>query len=547
MIFIWGIMDIDEYYGMGKGGKAMGYSNGFFTGIIAVCIILIPVACNCDYVPREGFVTLEFSDSHYMDYTGIFPMLESYGLKASFAYITEISQLGIEHDAWMMQEIYLAGHEVQDHTTRHDYMWASHIDTVEDGVTDWVPYTFADVATWDSLCERSLFIIDSLGIEDVIGWGHPGGGVNAVVPGHPTWRWRGMQNDSLYDLISTKFPYALVGGGVHPHTAHLNLRGHNCPDRYPFFCVAHNTIDTKGAEEVKTALADAVAGGLWYLMQSHVWKLPRVAKMESLLEWLDTTDIEILTCVDGWQRIAYGQPDPFANQFPQARMLKDYDGNNKPDGFLGSCSWDTTTAAPVDSAMCMLVSGDTQFYCFGPELGPTALSLWLKSTGSSTDTLLVVWAKIDFDFTYMDDDVTAVPVPTEWTRIDTSEYADFLINVEDEVDRIRIRLLPTNPVLVAYPEMALIATAGAEPVGRGADGMHSLVVTPNPVRCGEAVTIAPARNVVLYDVLGRYVLAPRPFRSGDALVIDTARLAPGVYFITGGHPQQDSAHLVVVR
>ena len=135
-------------------------------GIVAASIMLIPAACTSEYVSREGFITLEFSDSHDLDYTHIFPLLESYGLKGSFAYITETSDLGILGDAWKMQEMYLAGHEVQDHTTRHDHMWATYVDTVDDETIEWIPYTFADVATWDSLCERSLFILDSLGIEE---------------------------------------------------------------------------------------------------------------------------------------------------------------------------------------------------------------------------------------------------------------------------------------------------------------------------------------------------------------------------------------------
>ena len=526
----------------------MARSNAFFVGIAAVGIMLMPAGSNGDYVSRKGFVTLEFSDTHLYDYTHIYPMLESYGLKGSFMYVTEVSDLGIDDGGgWMMQEIYQAGHEVQEHTTRHDHMWATHIDTVRDAVTDWIPYTFADLATWDSLCERSMFILDSLGIENVLGWGHPGGGTHTTVPGHPEWSWRGMYNDSLYDLISTKFPYAMVGGGVLPQTAHLNLRGHNCPDRYPFFCVAHNSVDTKGAEEVKTALADAVGGGLWYLMQNHVRTMARVAKMESLLAWLETTDIEVLTCAEGWQRIAYGQPDPVANQFPQARMLTDYDENGKPDGYVGYCLWDTTTVSPVDSAKCMMVYGDTQFYCYGPELGRNSLSMWVKSDGVPMDTMRVVWAKINFDGAFIGDTVIVVQVPPEWTKIDSSVYSKFVIDIEDQVDRVRIRLLPDHPLYVAYPEMRFVALAGVDVGETKPDGMPRLTAGPNPVRSGEVVRISPARNVVVYDVLGRHVLAPKPLRSGDVSVIDTSRLSPGVYFINGGHAQQGSVRLVVIR
>ena len=114
------------------------------------------------YAPRTGFVTLQFDDGQDYHYTHMFPILEAYGLKGTFAIITEISAMGIENDPYKTQEIYAAGHEIQDHTTRHDYLWATHVDTLDDGVPEWLECTFADVTTWDSLCQRSLFILDSL-------------------------------------------------------------------------------------------------------------------------------------------------------------------------------------------------------------------------------------------------------------------------------------------------------------------------------------------------------------------------------------------------
>ena len=225
------------------------------------------------YTPRTGFVTLQFDDTHDLHYTHVFPILETYGFKGSFGYIIEASALGIEHDAWKMVEMYQAGHEVQDHTTRHDYMWTTHVDTVDDGIDDWIPYTYADVATWDSLCQRSLYLLDSLGME-AMGWNYPGGG--GAAPGHPGWHWYGWVNDSMYTTVSNYYPYA-IGAGIYPHTAHLNLRGHNCPDRFPFFSVPHVTIDGVDIGEIKRGIADAVASGLWYLAVSHAQNLDEVA------------------------------------------------------------------------------------------------------------------------------------------------------------------------------------------------------------------------------------------------------------------------------
>ena len=519
--------------------------------LMAVCayaagMVLPAMPLMADYTPRTGFVTLQFDDTHYYDYTHVFPLLEAHGFKASFGYITEISDLGIENQPWMMQEIYEAGHEVQDHTTRHDYMWASHVDSIDDGTTEWVPYTFADVATWDSLCERSLYILDSLGIE-VIGWNHPGGGT-ASVPGHPGWKWLGAVDDSMYGLIGTKYPYALgYGPAAPPHTAHLNLRGHNYPDRFPFFNVPHVAIDYLGVQEIKTGIADATAAGLWYLAACHVRNLAAVSKVESLVDWLDENDIEVLKCCDGWQRIQYGVPDPLANQFPQARMLTDLDLNGKPDGFTGSCAWDTTTVAPVDSAKCMEVYGDTQFYCYGPEMGLNAFSMWVKSGTGSPTSVQVVWAKADFTWGYLEGRVTTVEVPTEWTRLDTSSYSNFFINVEDEVDRIRIRLLPDTLILAAYPEMQFTDVAGMRAPGLIGQPTPALRVVPNPVRRGAPVRVTSSGRLEFYDVLGRNILSTPPSGCRREVVVSTSGLGPGIYFVRTSSGEEHPVKIVICK
>jgi len=534
-----------------------GAMRSLYAVLVAVSV-LYPVFAPCvrgtEYVSRKGFVTLEFSDTPEMHYTHVYPLLESHGFKGSFACITERSQMGIEHDAWMIQEIYLAGHEVQDHTTRHDHMWATHVDTVDDGVTDWIPYTFADVAMWDSLCERSLFIMDSLGIEGVVGWGQPGGGSATTIPGHPGWSWRGSMagdpNDSLNELISTKYAYGLQGGGPSPLTAHLNLRGHNCPDRFPFFCIPFVTIDRMAAEEIKTDIADAVASGRWFVAQSHVWLIDRVAKVESVVAWLDSTDIEVLKCVDGYERIYFGHPDPLANQFPQARMLEDKDGNGKPDGFTGFCVWDTSTVSPVESTFCISVSGgDADFFCYGPEEGLNSLSMWVKSATPCPGGVRLIWVTLDFEGEVLASAFNTFYPDTLWAKADSSTCNKMVIDVGEEVDRIRfiVRPLDCEPVFVAYPELLLNAQAGVETADRGADALNRMLVRPNPVRWGEIVSITPARNVVLYDVLGRHVLAPKPFHSEDGFFIDTSRLAPGVYFITSRDARQEGSYLVVLR
>lgn len=152
-------------------------------------VLLSCRAGDCELADRRGFVSLEFDDSHFLDYSLLFS-LRTHHIRASFAVITEESDLGINNGSGgSLQGIYAAGHEIQDHTTRHDYKWATGVDTLDDGIDDYFPYTFATVAEWESLCDRSLFILDSLGIA-VTGWNEPGGWGPGNVPGIQAGRGR---------------------------------------------------------------------------------------------------------------------------------------------------------------------------------------------------------------------------------------------------------------------------------------------------------------------------------------------------------------------
>ncbi len=93
--------------------------------ILAVTAIVfgfsVTVSRSSNYVPRTGFVTLQFDDGHLIHHTHVAPLLEAHGFHGSFAIITESSDLGRENDLWRVGDLYQSGHEIQDHTTRHDY------------------------------------------------------------------------------------------------------------------------------------------------------------------------------------------------------------------------------------------------------------------------------------------------------------------------------------------------------------------------------------------------------------------------------------------
>jgi len=513
-------------------------------GLVGIAICNAAIAT--EYVSRKGFVTLQFDDGHLIQHTHIAPLLESHGFRGSFGIITRTSDMGIEHDAWRMLDLYQRGHEIQDHTTCHDYRWATHVDTVDDGQYEWIEYTFVDTATWAQLFAESKGILDSLGIE-VVGWNQPGGsGGTGTIPDHPTWEWRGFENDSPYELVGARFGYAL-GFGVLPWTAHVNLRGHNYPDRYPFFNVTHWTIDYRSLAEIKTGIADAVAAGLWYLAVSHISNEDDLAKIESLVEWLDANDVEVLKCCEGWQRICFGTPNPFENQLPQCRMLTDIDCNGKPDGYAGACEWDTVTPPPRDSCYCLRVFGDTEFYCYGPELGDNAFSIWMKST-SSQGKVYVIYAKIGFDWEYLGDTWTTLWVDTTWSLFDTTAHSNLLVPVEDEVDRIKfvIRPVDVDTVIVCSPKLMWVP----DPAGTRKQDAEtfdaSLKLVTNPVRAGLPLIIHTERHAVLYDALGRLVA-----RSGGShqspKMVPTDGLSPGVYFLRIDDPRIMPTKIIILR
>jgi hypothetical protein len=508
------------------------------TGIITLMCLLAPRPAAPEFLPRKGYVTLQFDDTHEHHYTHIYPMLEAHGFKGTFAFVTEAFDLGIESgQAWKVQEMYSRGHEIQDHTTRHDYMWATHIDTLNDGIPEWIPYTFANARIWDSLCVRSLVILDSLGIA-VTGWNQPGGTKPGSVPGHPEWATASGVSDSLYALIADRYAYAMGNFGVWPHNAHLNLRGHNYPERFPFFNVPHVMVDDLTLAEIKTGMADAVASGLWYCAVDHAHTMAEVNKMSSLMNWLDAADIEVVRCCQGRDRVQFGYWNPLENQLPQARMLADLDGNGKPDGFMGACAWDTVSMPPVDSCYCCRVFGGTDFTCYGPEIGRSAFSFWARSKDTTDANFSMAYAEYGFDWTILGSRVASVQVSGEWTKVDTTDFRKFIVYVVDDVDRVMFRIQGLgegDTILVAYPELLLIAEAGVEEVDTDTGSLPSPVAAPNPVPVGAPLRVETRGDMRVYDVLGREVMHVDAAQGQRGLVVDTNRLGPGLFLIRDRH------------
>jgi len=509
-----------------------------------LCCALLSIA----WVPRTGFVSLLIDDTHELHYSYVFPLLEGNFFKGNFAYITEVSDLGIEFEAWKIQEIARAGHEILDHTTRHDYTWATHVDTLKDGVDDYIPWTFADVATWDSLCERSLYILDSLGIA-CSGWNQPGGCSHyRTIPGQPDWMWQGRENDSLYSLIGGKYSYG-VGYGVSPMTAHLNLRGHNCPERFPFFNVPHQTIDGSSLEEIKTGVADAVASGLWYPALSHCNATDRAFHLGMLVIWLYEQDIEVLTCSEAIDRIMNGMTDPYANQLPQAPMLLDRDLNGKPDGFTGDCAWDTSSAVPEAGCNAMDVFGDVEFCCYGPEVGRNSISVYMKTIDGTSGYVRIIYTKYAFDWELLGVRWNTVLPSEEWTLMDSTVCSTLALDVEEEVDRIAFLIRPVGDVRVkvACPSLLLAAAAGVgayeELMRRGAP----LTIAPNPARKGEAVRVLGSSSAAVYDVGGRSILDFHSPAGALEVMLPVGELAPGVYIVRDPTGSRSPAKVVISR
>lgn len=201
----------------------------------------------------------------------------------------------------------------------------------------------------------------------------------------------------------------------------------------------------------------------------------------------------------------------------------------------------------MDSAMCMQVYGITDFFCYGPELGPNEFSLWVKSPPGSTHTVNIKWAKISFDFEYLEDGGAKVQVLPEWTRANTSAYPGLLINVEDEVDRVMIRLVPSSPILVAYPEFLCLEEAGIRMPDATGSHLPDLRIVPNPVPQGMPLRITATGRIDVYDVLGRWVSGTMPRAGGQDIIMSTSGLTPGIYFISSPSCDRRPAKVVVYK
>jgi hypothetical protein len=297
-------------------------------------------------------------------------------------------------------------------------------------------------------------------------------------------------------------------------------------------------VDDLTLAEIKTGVADAVASGLWYCAVDHAYTIPEVNKMSSLMNWLDAADIEVVRCCEGRDRIQFGYWNPLENQLPQARMLADLDRNGKPDGFMGACCWDTASTPPVDSCYCCRVFGETDFTCYGPEIGRSAFSFWARSTDTTDVTFSVAYAEYDFDWTILARRVASVQVSGEWTKVDTTDFRKFIVYVVDDVDRVVFRIQGLgegDTVLVAYPELLLIAEAGVEEVDTDTGGLPSPVAAPNPVPLGTPLRIETRGDMRVYDVLGREIMHVGAAYRQRSVVIDTSRLGPGIFLIKDRH------------
>jgi hypothetical protein len=229
-------------------------------------------------------------------------------------------------------------------------------------------------------------------------------------------------------------------------------------------------------------------------------------------------------------------------------MTSDLDGNAKPDGFTGSCILDTTSAPPLPDVNCLRAYGDVDFYCHGPEVGANAFSVWIKSLSSQPAQARIILIEVGFEWDLIDDHWTTIMIPTEWTKFDSTSYPTLLVDVEEQVDRIKciIRPLGSDSLLVAYPELLLVSEAGVR--GSPEDAPRArLRITPNPVVAGGSCCVGPASRICIYDARGRCVLCDDSHPLRHVVTFDTAVLAPGVYFARNPDRASTTAKIVISK
>ncbi|MBI3946078.1 MAG: polysaccharide deacetylase family protein [Armatimonadetes bacterium] len=333
---------------------------------------------------RLGFIGISFDDGNWSHYVNAFPIMEKYRVKGVFAvcaggFAREPGGRGCITGA-QCQELYRAGHEIMDHTWRHESGIWSDAGTVEQ---------------WTQQTEASLAVFKALGVT-VRGWNLPGGASNV----RDTTTGQMIRKDSVYtrDLQSfLRRHYDYSRGytdsfGNAPFNLCWNFRGdpHYFSGVYSSWesvaRMENGRTTRENAEaavrSLKTSRADALQRGVYVGFCFHEVTDEKHSRwaLEELCRWIAENDLPNTTygqAIDAFRNPRKFYPEDI-EQIPCADFQYDLDGNGRPDGWEG-CAFAPEEVKGLGKSRVAQFRDGTTAYIYGPERGETRISFQLRS------------------------------------------------------------------------------------------------------------------------------------------------------------------------
>ena len=390
---------------------------------------------------RLGIVVFQFDDGTAGHYTHAFTILNKYGLKGSFGVVTGILDKPGRLTRAQVKEMHEAGHEIHDHTLRHDAaFWGNPANQQE----------------WLKRIDESLAILRDLGIR-TRGWNQPGG------------KGQGW-SEPLRLTLSRHYDYAAGRVALRPEQVrniHWRLRddplslGRGGVSSWGYNGGKGDPV--KETECIKTLIADGIQHGLVVIPLWH-----RVRQEDGTAQGLEdicafVRDHRLPTMVMADAVNAVQNPRKHFNrraeQIGNPHFLSDIDGNGRPDGYLKCRYAGEAGARPREGRVVEFGPGATT-WIYGPEPGRSQFTLLVRSPEAAPVTVKPVLTFTDVSDTYEYGPArrhicAAKPAGATWQEL------SFPVNVDKQVDRVKIEiaLYPGRKLLVQPASKLLVQRA----------------------------------------------------------------------------------------
>lgn len=249
-------------------------------------------------------------------------------------------------------------------------------------------------------------------------------------------------NFPVFESTEIKTPLELLGftgAATYPNEANKVFNEYNPNnDREYAFQWGDFVEDEMSLQQIQARIADGVAKHKvminnihWYSNVASEWD-DYIAKMDSLLLWIDTNSITIDT-YDKWINKLYNETqDPYENVIPT--LSNDFDGNSIPDGYQNiywmqtayTGTWLPDATAPDGYAYSSDYYDQYRRICIiqdlgGIEKGENDFSIWTK--GEAGNSVRVI---VEFDSDISPGTIEfQIPADTpQWRKYDLSQSAN---------------------------------------------------------------------------------------------------------------------------